>query len=59
MYLADIFTVSANIAGIPAISVPSGTAEVAGKKLPMGLQFLAPIGGESSLFSISKSFCGE
>ncbi len=37
MYLADIFTVSANIAGIPGISIPCG--EVDG--LPVGLQFLA------------------
>ncbi|MEK7459050.1 MAG: Asp-tRNA(Asn)/Glu-tRNA(Gln) amidotransferase subunit GatA [Patescibacteria group bacterium] len=37
MYLADIFTVSANIAGTPGISVPCGMAH----DLPVGLQFLA------------------
>ncbi len=56
MYLADIFTVSANIAGIPAISVPSGFAAVSGRKLPLGLQFMAPAGGESVLFEIAKKF---
>lgn len=59
MYLADIFTVSANIASIPAISVPSGFAEVEGKKLPLGLQFMAPAGGEVALFEITKEFCSE
>ena len=56
MYLADIFTVTANIAGIPAISIPSGFAEVEGVKLPLGLQFMAPAGDEKLLFALGKSF---
>jgi len=40
MYLADVFTVAANIAGIPGISVPCGFVENEGKSLPVGLQFL-------------------
>jgi aspartyl-tRNA(Asn)/glutamyl-tRNA(Gln) amidotransferase subunit A len=59
MYLADIFTVNANIAGIPAISVPSGFVEVEGKSLPLGLQFMAKFGGEESLFSVSGQFHGK
>ncbi|MDO8482849.1 MAG: Asp-tRNA(Asn)/Glu-tRNA(Gln) amidotransferase subunit GatA [bacterium] len=55
-YLADIFTVSANIASIPAISAPSGFTEISGVKLPLGIQFMAPIGGESTLFDIGKDF---
>jgi len=55
MYLADIFTVPANITGVPAISIPSGFSG----KLPLGLQFLAPHGAENSLFDVSKSFLGE
>ncbi|MBB65558.1 MAG: Asp-tRNA(Asn)/Glu-tRNA(Gln) amidotransferase GatCAB subunit A [Waddliaceae bacterium] len=39
MYQEDLFTVSANLAGIPAISVPSGFTS---KKMPVGIQFLAP-----------------
>ena len=54
MYLADIFTVPVNMAGIPAISVPSGFIEKEGKQLPLGMQFLAPHFQEKSLFSIGK-----
>ncbi len=59
MYLEDIFTVTANIVGIPAISVPSGFMEVGDKKLPLGIQFMAPQAGESTLFDIGKKFLGE
>ena len=52
MYLSDIFTVSANIAGVPAISIPSG--ETSGG-LPLGIQFMAPHFREDLLFSIGKS----
>ncbi len=55
MYLADIFTVTANIAGVPAISVPSGFATVDGKKLPLGVQFMASHGNEAVLFEIGKA----
>ncbi len=56
MYLADIFTVPANIAGIPAISIPSGTTLVGGKSLPLGLQLQAAHGCESTLFELGKKF---
>jgi len=56
MYLADIFTVTANMAGLPAISIPSGFAEEDGKKLPLGIQFMAPHGREDSLFEVGKKF---
>ena len=52
VYLADIFTVTANIVGVPAISVPSGFTEVEGKKLPLGVQFMAPHGAEDALFEV-------
>lgn len=50
MYLADIFTVPVNIVGVPAISVPSGFAVEDGKKLPLGMQFIAPHFHEDALF---------
>jgi aspartyl-tRNA(Asn)/glutamyl-tRNA(Gln) amidotransferase subunit A len=59
MYLADIFTVTANIVGIPAISIPSGTVSVDGKDLPLGLQLSAAHGQEQILFEAGKKFLGE
>ncbi len=59
MYLADIFTVTANLTGMPAISVPSGVADVGGKKLPLGIQFTGRLGAEQTLFNVSKEFLGE
>lgn len=53
MYLADIFTVPVNLAGIPAISIPSGFTE---QKLPFGIQFIARRGGEETLFDLGKKF---
>jgi len=56
MYLADVFTVPVNIAGVPGISVPSGFVEEDGKKLPLGIQFIAPHFGEDALFTVGKDF---
>lgn len=54
MYLEDIFTVSANIIGIPAMSVPFGTAQRESVALPVGFQLLAPELGEQTLFSLGR-----
>ena len=54
MYLEDIFTVPANLVGVPAISVPSGYTEMEGKKIPLSMQFFAPHFQESDLFAIGK-----
>lgn len=59
MYLEDIFTVTANIVGLPAISIPSGFSQVAGKNLPLGIQFMGPHAGEELLFEVGKKFLGE
>ncbi len=56
MYLADIFTVSANVAGVPAISIPGGTVLRDGIDLPIGLQLLAPWHGEERLFEVGRKF---
>lgn len=58
-YLADVFTVTANIAGIPAISLPSGFSNIDGKNLPLGIQLMAKHGGENTLFEVGKKFLGE
>lgn len=55
MYLADIFTVPANIAGIPGISVPSGTVVRDGVALPVGIQFMAARFNEQVIFAAGKS----
>jgi aspartyl-tRNA(Asn)/glutamyl-tRNA(Gln) amidotransferase subunit A len=51
MYLADIFTVPANIVGIPGISVPTGKNKAG---LPFGVQFMGPKMSEYSLFTIGR-----
>lgn len=56
VYLADIFTVTANIVGVPAISIPSGFVEEEGKNLPLGIQFMASHGREDLLFEVGKKF---
>ena len=56
MYLVDIFTVTANIVGVPAISLPSGFIEIEDKKLPLGIQFMASHGKENLLFEVGKKF---
>jgi len=59
MYLADVFTVSANIIGIPAMSVPNGMVERDGVQLPLGFQLMAPELGEETLFALGKELTGE
>jgi aspartyl-tRNA(Asn)/glutamyl-tRNA(Gln) amidotransferase subunit A len=54
MYLADIFTVPANLAGIPGLSVPCGLAE----GLPIGLQLLARAFDEATLFRAGHAYQG-
>jgi aspartyl-tRNA(Asn)/glutamyl-tRNA(Gln) amidotransferase subunit A len=53
MYLADIYTISANLAGIPGISVPCGFTKA---KLPIGLQLLAPPFAEEKLLRVARMF---
>lgn len=55
MYLADIFTVTANLVGTPALSVPSGSTEREGKILPLGVQITAPHFREDVLFDVGRS----
>jgi aspartyl-tRNA(Asn)/glutamyl-tRNA(Gln) amidotransferase subunit A len=59
MYLEDIFTVTANLIGAPAISIPAGEKDVDGIKLPIGVQLLSAQGREDVLFTLGKGFLGE
>ena len=59
MYLTDVFTVPANLTGVPSISLPAGTVTRDGVQLPIGIQFMAPHGAEVRLFDIGKKFFGE
>lgn len=52
MYLADIFTVSANIAGVPAISVPCGRVD----NLPVGLQIIGNYFEEAKILQVAHGF---
>ncbi len=60
MYLEDVFTVTANLVGVPAISIPSGSAvvkdETGEHTLPLGIQFMAPHCREDLLFEVGKKF---
>lgn len=53
MYLTDIATISANLAGIPGISIPAGFDSTG---MPIGLQILAPVLQETKLFNASYKF---
>ncbi len=53
MYLSDIFTLSANLAGIPGLSIPCGFS---GKGLPIGLQLMGPHFAEDILLKVAYNF---
>ncbi len=53
MYLSDIFTIPANLAGIPALSVPGGYSK---EGLPLGVQLLAPAFEEGRLLQLAHAF---
>jgi aspartyl-tRNA(Asn)/glutamyl-tRNA(Gln) amidotransferase subunit A len=53
MYLNDLFTIPANLAGLPAISIPAGFS---GAGLPIGLHLVAPFLGESQLLNVAHQF---
>ncbi len=53
MYISDIYTVSANLAGIPALSVPCGATK---SGLPIGIQFMGRWLEEETLFEVGQKF---
>jgi aspartyl-tRNA(Asn)/glutamyl-tRNA(Gln) amidotransferase subunit A len=52
MYLADIFSVQANVVGIPAIAVPNGTNQ---QGLPIGIQVMADYFQEEKMMAFAAS----
>jgi aspartyl-tRNA(Asn)/glutamyl-tRNA(Gln) amidotransferase subunit A len=56
MYMNDILTVTANLAGIPALSLPCGRSN---EGLPIGLQLMAPRFGEDALFRVAGAYENE
>jgi aspartyl-tRNA(Asn)/glutamyl-tRNA(Gln) amidotransferase subunit A len=53
MYLADIYTVTGSLAGVPGISVPCGKID---GKLPVGLQIFGPAFGEARVLQLAHAF---
>src|ERR1041385_1075316 len=53
MYLNDIYTVTANLAGVPGISVPCGLSS---ERLPIGFQLIGPYWSESMLLKLSHGY---
>jgi aspartyl-tRNA(Asn)/glutamyl-tRNA(Gln) amidotransferase subunit A len=53
MYLNDIYTVTANLAGIPGISVPCGLSS---KRLPIGFQLLGAYWSEPTLLKLAHAY---
>jgi aspartyl-tRNA(Asn)/glutamyl-tRNA(Gln) amidotransferase subunit A len=56
MYLADIFTIAANLSGNPGISIPCGFTEMNGKYLPVGLQLIGKPFDEQNLLKIAHAY---
>ncbi|MBM4104534.1 MAG: Asp-tRNA(Asn)/Glu-tRNA(Gln) amidotransferase subunit GatA [Planctomycetes bacterium] len=53
MYLADVYTIAVNLAGVPGVSIPCGFDE---KRLPIGLQIIGPAFSEDKLLRIGRMF---
>ncbi|MBP7061051.1 MAG: Asp-tRNA(Asn)/Glu-tRNA(Gln) amidotransferase subunit GatA [Candidatus Moranbacteria bacterium] len=56
MYLGDVYTVTANLTGVPALSFPIGTVEEEGKDLPIGGQLMGKWFDEETLLAMAHAF---
>ncbi len=59
MYLEDIFSAPANLAGLPSISVPMGTVMRDGVALPLGIQFMSEKRTDATLFALGRDAVDE
>jgi aspartyl-tRNA(Asn)/glutamyl-tRNA(Gln) amidotransferase subunit A len=59
MYLNDIYTIGANLAGLPALSIPCGTVASGDKSLPVGLQIIGPHFAEAKLLNVAHGYQNE
>lgn len=59
MYSQDIFTVPVNLTGVPALTFPMGNVKREGVLLPVGVQYIAPLGGDARLFDAGKRIYDE
>jgi aspartyl-tRNA(Asn)/glutamyl-tRNA(Gln) amidotransferase subunit A len=53
MYLNDIYTCTANLAGIPAVSFPTG---LSGSQLPIGMQLVGPYWSEEKILRLAHAY---
>src|SRR3990167_6859469 len=56
MYLSDIYTVNANLAGVPAISIPIGIIKEEGKNLPVGMQITGPQKRDFFVLDVARAY---
>nr|WP_230980013.1 Asp-tRNA(Asn)/Glu-tRNA(Gln) amidotransferase subunit GatA [Steroidobacter gossypii] len=59
MYLNDIYTIGANLAGLPAMSVPCGKVTMGDTSLPVGLQIIGPHFAEAKLLNVAHGYQNE
>ncbi|MDP7162807.1 MAG: amidase family protein, partial [Phycisphaerae bacterium] len=53
MYLADIYTISVNLAGLPALALPAGLSE---SNLPIGMQLIGPVFSEDRILRAARMY---
>lgn len=56
MYLADIYTITANLAGIPGLSIPIGFIDSSTSSLPVGMQIIGSQFSEKTLFQVGYAY---
>jgi aspartyl-tRNA(Asn)/glutamyl-tRNA(Gln) amidotransferase subunit A len=59
MYLNDIYTIGANLAGLPALSIPCGMVPSGASNLPVGLQIIGPHFAEGKLLNVAHGYQKE